>query len=70
MYGDDLYTSSEQIKALLRYFVTNLSEITEKDIEEMIKTGTKTEEEGDRGSFQVSVCGRTDRIRDLRQQEE
>ena len=45
VYGDDLYTSSEQIKALLRYFVTNLSEITEKDIEEMIKTGTKTEEE-------------------------
>ena len=25
--------------------MTNLSEITEKDIEEMIKTGTKTEEE-------------------------
>lgn len=45
VYGDDLYTSSEQIKALLRYFVTNLSEITEKDIEDMIKTTTKTEEE-------------------------
>ena len=45
VYGDDLYTSSEQIKTLLRYFVTNLSEITESDIDEMIKTSTKTEEE-------------------------
>ena len=59
VYGDDLYTSSEELKTLLRYFVTNLSEITEKDIEDMIKTGTKTvEEEPEDPSKYLSADGR------------
>jgi hypothetical protein len=45
VYGDDLYTASEKLKTLLRYYVTTTTTMTEQDIDDMIRVGTIVEEE-------------------------
>ncbi len=59
VYGKDLYTASEEIKSLLRYYVTNMTDMTEQDIDDMIKTGTvvDNEEEEDPSKY-LSADGR------------
>ena len=45
VYGDDLYTASEKLKTLLRYYVTTTTTMTEKDIDDMIRVVTVIEDE-------------------------
>ncbi|MCQ2428750.1 MAG: DUF5696 domain-containing protein [Clostridia bacterium] len=45
IYGTDLYTASEQLKGLLRYFTVAKTEMTEKDIDDLTKVADIKEEE-------------------------
>lgn len=45
VYGDDLYTASEELKKLLRYYVTSFTTMTEEDIDNLIRVGVVIQDE-------------------------